>query len=240
MNGTIVEISLTELQMGESVYVYRIDAGDRQYVIRSVDFRRTSADDTQIGNAELTVNVGQSIKFAPEGIRAYVLVDGKELQFNVLRQLLTSTHPEPPPATAAGPHGGRASPVKAQAQSSSTTGTPPTEVYRVNQGASALTLIYKVEPEYTETARKARAEGTVVLYGAVGSDGRVRNFRVIRGLGYGLDYSAIEAVSKWRFNPGYKDGKPVTVACQFEIKFRLVPARMSETTSREASIAPTG
>ena len=82
------------------------------------------------------------------------------------------------------------------AQSSSTTGTPPTEIYRANQGVSAPTLIYKVEPEYTETALKSRVEGTVVLYGEVGSDGRVRNFRVIQGLGYGLDDSAIETVSK--------------------------------------------
>jgi TonB family protein len=87
---------------------------------------------------------------------------------------------------------------------------------------SAPTLLHKVEPQYSEEAQKAGIEGTVVLYGEVGPEGLAHNLRVIRSMGHGLDESAIEAVTKWRFRPGEKDGKPVTVAATFEVNFRLL------------------
>jgi TonB family protein len=47
------------------------------------------------------------------------------------------------------------------------------------------------------------------------------NPRVVRSLGLGLDEKAIEAVRKWKFRPGYKDGKAVTVYATIEVNFRL-------------------
>ena len=75
-------------------------------------------------------------------------------------------------------------------------------VFRVGGGVSAPTLLQKVEPEYSEEARKAKYQGTVVLYIEVTPDGRANNIRVQRSLGLGLDEKAIEAVRKWRFSPG--------------------------------------
>jgi len=95
-------------------------------------------------------------------------------------------------------------------------------VFRVGGGVTAPALIYKVEPEYSEEARKAKYQGTVVLYVEVDPSGRARNARVVRSLGLGLDEKAIEAIRKWRFRPGYKDGKPVTVAATIEVNFRLL------------------
>jgi outer membrane biosynthesis protein TonB len=46
--------------------------------------------------------------------------------------------------------------------------------------------------------------------------------RVVKGIGLGLDEKAIEAVTKWRFKPGLKDGKPVVVAAHIEVNFRLL------------------
>lgn len=94
--------------------------------------------------------------------------------------------------------------------------------FRIGGGVSAPVPIYKVEPEYSEEARKAKFQGTVVLAIVVDETGRVTNIRVIRPLGMGLDEKAIEAVSKWRFRPGYKDGKPVPVMANVEVNFRLL------------------
>ena len=77
-------------------------------------------------------------------------------------------------------------------------------------GVSAPTLVYKVEPEYSEEARKARYQGIVLLYIEVDVNGRAQNMRVISSLGLGLDEKAMDAVKKWKFRPGMKDGKPVT------------------------------
>lgn len=95
-------------------------------------------------------------------------------------------------------------------------------VYRIGGGVSAPTLVFKVEPEYSEEARKAKFQGTVVLYVVVDEKGQPRDLRVLRPLGLGLDEKAIEAVTKWRFRPGYKDGKAVPVAATIEVNFRLL------------------
>jgi protein TonB len=95
-------------------------------------------------------------------------------------------------------------------------------VFRMGGGVSAPTVLSKVEPEYSEEARKAKYQGTVMLYVEVDTSGRPRNLRVIRSLGLGLDEKAMEAVEKWKFRPGYKDGKPVVVAATIEVNFRLL------------------
>ncbi len=95
-------------------------------------------------------------------------------------------------------------------------------VYRIGGGVSAPSLIYKVEPEYSEEARKAKHQGTVVLYVVVDEKGSPRDLRVVRAIGLGLDEKAIEAVQKWRFKPGLKDGRPVAVAATVEVNFRLL------------------
>lgn len=95
-------------------------------------------------------------------------------------------------------------------------------VFRVGGGVSAPVVLYKVDPEYSDEARKAKYSGTVVLYIEVDTTGKARNIRVVRGIGLGLDEKAIEAVNKWRFKPGLKDGKPVVVAAHIEVNFRLL------------------
>jgi TonB family protein len=97
----------------------------------------------------------------------------------------------------------------------------PAGVNRVGGGVSAPQLIYKKDPDYTEEARKANYQGTVLLYAEITPDGRATNIKVQRSLGLGLDEKAIEAVSQWKFKPGYKNGVPVTVAATIEVNFRL-------------------
>jgi TonB family protein len=95
-------------------------------------------------------------------------------------------------------------------------------VFRAGGGVSAPTLLFKVEPEYSEEARKAKYQGVVLLYVEVDPSGKAINIRVLHSLGLGLDEKAMEAVKKWKFKPGVKDGRPVTVQAQIEVNFRLL------------------
>jgi len=94
-------------------------------------------------------------------------------------------------------------------------------VLRVGGGVSAPTVIYKVEPQYSEEARKARYQGTVVLEAIVQKDGTVQIVRVVRSLGFGLDEKAIEALRQWKFNPAKQNGVAVPVALNIEVNFNL-------------------
>jgi len=94
-------------------------------------------------------------------------------------------------------------------------------VYRVGGGISAPTTISSPDPDYTEEARRAKKQGTCILWLIVDSSGHPRDIRVARGLGFGLDAKAIEAVKQWRFQPALKDGKPVDVQISVEVDFHL-------------------
>jgi TonB family protein len=94
--------------------------------------------------------------------------------------------------------------------------------YRIGGGVSPPSILYKVEPEYSEEARKAKFQGTVLLFVIVDENGKPRDIKIIRPLGLGLDQKAVEAVEKWKFSPGKKDGKPVAVQAQIEVNFRLL------------------
>jgi TonB family protein len=94
-------------------------------------------------------------------------------------------------------------------------------VFRVGGGVSPPSVLSRVEPQYSEEARKARYQGTVVLEAIVRKDGTVDILRVVRSLGFGLDENAIDALKKWRFRPGMKGGIPVDVALNIEVNFNL-------------------
>jgi periplasmic protein TonB len=93
--------------------------------------------------------------------------------------------------------------------------------FRVGGGASPPKTLYAPDPEYSEEARKAKFQGTCVLWLIVGPDGRPRDIHIARSLGLGLDEKAIEAVKQWKFEPAMKDGKPVAVQINVEVDFRL-------------------
>jgi protein TonB len=95
-------------------------------------------------------------------------------------------------------------------------------VFRVGGGVSQPAVIFKVDPEYSEEARKAKYSGTVTLAVIVDAEGHARDVHVVKSLGMGLDEKAIEAVGKWKFKPGMKAGQPVNVRATIEVNFRLL------------------
>ncbi len=94
--------------------------------------------------------------------------------------------------------------------------------YQIGSDVSAPVLVSKIEPEYSEEARKAKHSGSVLLSLEVNAEGLPRNVQVVRPLGLGLDEKAIDAVMKWRFRPGMKSGRAVATQAQVEVSFRLL------------------
>ena len=94
-------------------------------------------------------------------------------------------------------------------------------VYSVGGGVSAPIAIYKPEPAYSEEARKAKYQGTVVLWIIIDAAGSVTDCRVVKPLGLGLDEKAIETVRTWKFKPAMKNSSPVPVKVSVEVSFRL-------------------
>ncbi len=80
---------------------------------------------------------------------------------------------------------------------------------------------YSPNPTYDDDSRKAGIEGTVRLRIVVTAEGQVRDLRVAKSLSEALDKRAIEAVSRWKFDPATKDGKPVAIQIDVECTFKL-------------------
>jgi TonB family protein len=100
-------------------------------------------------------------------------------------------------------------------------------------------LISMVEPEYPGDApRSAKIEGIVVVYAAISKEGKVSPRSVLHsiGFGYSFDRKAIEAVAKWRFEPGMRNGEPIDTEAQLAVNF-LLPA---VPTVQDTNLPPTG
>ena len=83
--------------------------------------------------------------------------------------------------------------------------------------------IHQERPVYTPEAMAAQIEGSVLLESVVRADGSVGDVRVIEPFDtqHGLDQQAVEALKRWTWKPGTKDGKPVQVAVQVQMTFTL-------------------
>jgi TonB family protein len=89
-------------------------------------------------------------------------------------------------------------------------------------GVTVPACLYCPSPNYTQEARAAKFNGTVVLEVVVTADGRAENISVVRKAGYGLDESAVETVRTWQFRPAKgPDGTPVATLVPIEVTFRI-------------------
>ncbi len=90
--------------------------------------------------------------------------------------------------------------------------------------ASALqpaVIFDKPSPAYTEEARKLAIEGEVTLEVIFSGSGQVQVLRVAKGLGHGLDESAVSAAQQIRFRPAMQNGQPVDFPATLHITFQL-------------------
>jgi protein TonB len=94
-------------------------------------------------------------------------------------------------------------------------------IFKIGGGVSAPRAIYDPDPDYSEEARKAHYQGSVILNVIVDASGHPKDIHIQRSLGMGLDEKAIAAVKTWRFQPALKDGHPVAVQMSVEVNFHL-------------------
>lgn len=103
-------------------------------------------------------------------------------------------------------------------QNNETSAITPKEI---GGSVSAPVLMYAVQAEFTEQARKDKISGKVLVHLWVDEQGRPAHVYVVRGLGKGLDEKAVEAVKQYRFAPAMENGRPVLVALTTEVKFQI-------------------
>lgn len=92
---------------------------------------------------------------------------------------------------------------------------------KIGGGVSQPQVIYQVDPEFSEEARKAKFMGVVLVNLIVDTRGLPQNVHILRGVGMGLDDKAIEAVRQYRFKPAMEGGKPVPVELNVEVNFQI-------------------
>jgi len=97
----------------------------------------------------------------------------------------------------------------------------PSGPIRLTAAMTPPMAIYKVQPRYTETARRANVQGVVVVEAVIDEQGRVTDVRVLRGLPMGLDRAAIEAIQQWKFSPAMMQERPVKVYFTLTANFTL-------------------
>ncbi|MDQ2924154.1 MAG: energy transducer TonB, partial [Acidobacteriota bacterium] len=94
-------------------------------------------------------------------------------------------------------------------------------VMHIGGSVSQPTVLYQVDPEFSEEARKAKFSGNVQVYLIVDENGNPSHVKVVRGVGMGLDEKAIEAVRQYKFKPAMQNGKPVKVDLYIDVNFQI-------------------
>lgn len=96
----------------------------------------------------------------------------------------------------------------------------PTRI-RVSQGVSQGIMWKKVQPEYPAIAKAARLEGDLIFWVVINKEGAISYMSVALPLGLGVEESAIEAVSQWKYRPYILNGTPVEVETTITVKYEL-------------------
>lgn len=97
----------------------------------------------------------------------------------------------------------------------------PEKIYPIGNGVTPPKPLYTPQPEFTKKARKKKIQGTVIVEGYVGTDGKFHNGKVVRPVEKGLDANALAAVNRWTFFPCTKEGQAVNCTMKVEVSYNL-------------------
>lgn len=98
---------------------------------------------------------------------------------------------------------------------------PNIPIFSIGKGVTPPRVVFQRDPEFSDLAREAKYQGTIIVMLIVDKTGQARNIRIVRPLGLGLDQKAVATISMWRFDPAKKNGEPVNVEIAVEVSFRL-------------------
>jgi TonB family protein len=111
---------------------------------------------------------------------------------------------------------------------------------KIGGNVSQPEVIYKVDPEFTAEAKKAKFQGSVLVNLIVDTNGVPQNVHVLRGVGMGLDEKAVEAIRQYRFKPAFEDGKPVPVEVNCEVDFKIFDSPAKDAAGASPPASPAG
>ena len=131
----------------------------------------------------------------PAGRRSSVRAAGRRCTLLPMPSGLPEAPPPPPPARERGP-------------------------IRVGGQISPPQLVRRVEPDYPKFAVDARLQGVVILEATIGTDGKVKDVKVLRSIPL-LDQAAIDAVRQWEYTPTMLNNVPVPVIMTVTVNFTL-------------------
>lgn len=160
---------------------------------------------------------------APEPIRKKEIEEIPKIQEEINADLNIGDITAPPgPPSRGGQGQGRTAGSGRGPMQGTGPGTGDGGIYTLGSGVTMPQIIVQTTPSYTDDAIKGKVQGVVILQAIIRKNGRVDSFKVIRGLGHGLEESAIQEIStNWRFRPGTLNGTGVDVLATIEVQFNL-------------------
>ena len=208
----------TTVYSGPLRFIWPASSGPaRPFDIR-IPFQRSFPYDPSLGNLLLDVTV---IEGNSGGSSTFALDAAADSRFMASVSLQSTSPTGWRDATGMTRNTGLVTQFTIGALGGLTVAAPPPGVVRPGPGVIAPTIIRRVEPQFTDEARAAKYQGTVVLEVIVRADGTPNVTRVVRAVGLGLDESAINAVRQWRFRPAMHDGQAVDIMLNVEVSFNL-------------------
>jgi TonB family protein len=99
------------------------------------------------------------------------------------------------------------------------TKSPEEPVLHIGGDVRKPKVLHIADAIYSKDGLKNKISGNVEVYLVIDKSGNPIHLRIVRGLGYGLDEQALQAVRQYRFQPATRDGEPVSVDMYVDVKF---------------------
>jgi TonB family protein len=185
-----------------SVVIERSDAGDAVITVTDLDTNTLVLRSKMKGKYAESITQGSaSASIEASEVDGTLAVTLRVMDKNVMKDSLS--------ATWLVPTGNAAEAVS---------GTAP---LIVGGDVKAPVALHRVDPIYTDLARRDRIQGAIILRALIDRTGHIRDVVVLKPLPDGLSEAAADALKQWTFEPGRYNGEPVDVYYNVTLVFHL-------------------